>query len=368
MQLNQFNYNQLDGAQAPLNVGCAEVYVKPQRDNIANALAQAGAYAADQLGYHVRPTFKRAVIPLSRGFPLELQTLKLPTGGYLQAIGRRATTLIQAAAPVVYSDGDGDGFNDLATITIANTTVDASQIQVFFTVANGAPQAADELWQIEPLMVRKSGNTATITGHMSLFALPSIWALPYTPPNYVVKNNADSNDPLNYVTTVDVYRVYPDSTNAVTLWGDDWLTSCNEGNCDTFTQASCARIYDAKLGVVQIRPNGCVCGRDYYSYSQVEIYYYAGYPLDLLMNVDRNLEQAIVWLSNIMMPQKVCEFCERISNMWAELNSAIPDNAVPPGLWSTPYGVNKLGAVRAYKVFERMANGMGGKMTMGVRP
>lgn len=367
MQMNQFNYNQLAGAQAPLNVGCAEVYVKPERDFIANALVQAGAYAADQLGYHVRPTYHRAVIPLSRGYPLELQTLKLPKGGYLQSIGQRATSVIQAGAAVVYSDSDGDGFNDLATITVA-TTVNVTQIQAFFTVASGAPSAANEQWQIEPLQVRMSGGNAIITGHMSLFALPSIWALPYLPPNYTVKNDKNSNDPASYVTTVDIYRVYPDSTNAVTLRGDDWLTSCNEGNCDTFTQSSCARIADAKLGSVQIRPSSCVCGLDYYAYSQVEIYYLAGYPLDVNMNVDRNLEQAIVWLANILMPQKPCDYCERVLNMWSFHQQEIPDSAVPPGMWSQPYGVNKRGAVQAYKVFERAGIGQGGKMTMGMRP
>lgn len=362
----QFNFNQLAGAQAPLNLYCKQVSVRPDTDFIANALDNAGQYAAGQLGFYARPTYQRAVLSLGNGHPLEQQTLKLPNGGYLQSIGQRATTVIQANAAVVYSDSDGDGFNDLATITVA-TTVAAGQIEVFFRVANGAPSAANELWRIEPLNVQISGGNAIITGHMSLFALPSIWLMPYTPPNYVTKNAQDSNDPLNYVTQVDVYRVYPDSTNAVTLRGDDWLVSCNEGNCDTFEQTSCARIYNSELGLVQIRPSTCGCWGDYLAYNQVEIYYLAGYPLDANFNVNRRLEQAIVRLANTLMPQKPCEYCDRILNMWTNDTFDVPVDQVPVGLWGAPYGSQKRGAIQAYKVFCEMALGQGGKATMGVR-
>ncbi|TXH48259.1 MAG: hypothetical protein E6Q97_25080 [Desulfurellales bacterium] len=335
-----------------------EVYNQPDREIIADALYSAVQTFIEYAHYYPKPTWVVAErVPFGRGTPWQRQILHTKYG-YLVEFGARATTLIQANATVVYSDSDGDGIDDTATITVT-TTVDADEIEVFFRTADGAPGAADERWQIEPLTVTKSGNTATITGHRALFVdYNDVWNTPWTPPNFVNRYAGSTATAGDFVTAVDVYRVYADSTDAVQLLTDSWLDCCGSSDYSTFnSEDGVVQIVDSVNGSFRLRADSLTCWR------QPElalISYRAGYPMSGgYMN--RQLETALIRFANTLMGEDLCSYCDRTRSLWDNDRQAMPAELLTPNLIGNPFGIMR-GQLEAWRIVRDKALGAGGKL------
>lgn len=352
-----WHFNQAKGQGAPLKEG-RDVYIQQERDDIARALNIAVEKSIPYLGFYPRPTYLTEVIPLSTGVPFQMQTLRT-SWKHLEAFGERAVTLIQANAPIVYSDVGSIGADDTATITVP-TTVSASEIQVFFRVADGAPGAADELYEIEPLTVTIVGANAVITGPRALFVKPStIWNVPYTYDggNFAERNYADTAAAAGFVTMVDVYRVYTDATNAVSVVSDDAWTSGLDVATSTLTTAA-ARIVDARLGIFQVRPT---CTNCMGVPSQVSVKYKAGLPL-VRGRMHPTMEEALIRFSNTLMGQKITCLYEYPENKWEYDRQAMPAELLQPPDVQNPFGITR-GQIHAWRVMMDMAIAGGGKIT-----
>lgn len=358
-----WHFAQVTGTDAPLNEACP-VYVQPNRDMIARSLYNAYSRIQEKLTYSLQPTWHVDRIRIGHGSPLVLQSLRTDWT-QVQAIGMRATTLIDADAAVVYSASNTAlTADDTATITVATTVTDVSEIQVFFRTADGAPGAADARWQIAPLTVTLSGGNAIITGHRSLFVQPQIWRTPYIGVNQVTRNEALTTDAADFVTLVDVYRVYPDATNAVTLVTDPALAwCCNNANYTTdVTQAGVAWLEDARLGIYRVRLDD-MCRRRGVEY--VELHYLAGCPLSY-QDMDSELATAMVHLSNILMPQTPCEICNQANASYQADNATLIRSAGRGGAFvnekPSPFGM-QVGAHRAWEIVDNRRITRAGKLT-----
>lgn len=341
-------------------------YLQPARDDIARSLYEAVEAWVGYSLYYPRPTYVTERIDLRGGDPYQLQTLRL-TWKHLVAFGSRGTSVISAGAAVTYSASAGSPVDDIATIgPIATNITDASEIQVFFQVADGAPGAADERYEIEPLTVTISGGNVTITGHRALFVLPNkIWDMPYLVDsgNYAAKNTADTGDATDFVTAVDVYRVYTDTTNAVQVVSDGRYLNCDCSGSNTLTTAG-ARIYDARQSIVQFCASDCGCSGPY---EAVNVNYLAG--LALVNNrVAPDIEKSLVRLANTYMWQKPCSLYEEVHNKWADDRNPTPQELLQPGDAQNPFGI-KQGQIAAWRGLNRPSRtiGQGGKLTMNVR-
>lgn len=338
----------------------AELYVQSERDMIANALYEAGQMMSDVLGFFPRPHWTSERIFLGRGAWYDLQPHNL-SHGYIQEFGVRTTSLIQAGVSVVYSDSNSDGTDDTVTITVT-TSVDAGEIAVFFRVADGAESAGHEHWEIEPLTVTVSGGVATITGSRYLFVHPAnIWAKPYEQPNFNVKEAGNTQGTAAFVTAVDVYRVYSDSTSAATMNSDPiWCYGCSTSLGTNTTSVGTGRILDSRLSIVQVRPSSCcsTCGT---WPETVDVYYKAGYPL-ANGKMDRRLEQALIRLANTLIPYQPPTFNDRTLNMWKEDRQYVQQGQVMEKDLS-PFGNLMRGRVEAWSLIKRMALGSGSKAT-----
>lgn len=373
MQISPWAFNQLagPGEGAGLTEPGKNVWVLPDWNDLSFAITRALTKIPDQLHFYPRPVYLYERIPLGRGVPYQLQSLKTRYG-YIQEIGQRAVTALESGAAVVYSDEDGDGVDDTGTVTIVllSTPPSASEIQIFFTVADiGLPSAAvaDERYQIEPATVQVSGNTVTITAHISYFVLPSLWRLPYLAPNYNPhqKNVLDSADSANYVTTVDVYRVYSDATNAVTLRRRK--RSCANCEWEWETAAGVADIEDSLLGLFNLYEAECRCWRGGWQY--VDLYYYAGYPIpnynttspDVLYTGDPDpaLTEAIVRLANCEQAREPNTFTNEIATRWQQDNKL--EKFVGEPMNKTPLGA-KIGQQAAWDIISTYSLGTGGAM------
>lgn len=366
MQISPWWWNQFAGLGdlAPLSTGGANVWVQPDWDDLGAAISDAIELFAVNLGFYPRPVYLTERIPLGRGRPYELQSLRT-TYGHIQAIGTRGTTLLQAGVAVVYSDTDGDGVNDRGTVQFAYASApDESEIQMFFTVADinlpGA-QAADERYQIEPATVVVSGGNITLTAHAAFFGQPELWRQPYIAPNYNPqnKNVLDTQDAANFVTEVDVYRVYPDETNAVTLRRRQ--PDCTNCQWEWYTAAGVANIEDSRLGTFNLSEADCGCWRGGWKY--VDISYYAGYPLNRYGQPEPSLTRALIRLTNqsTMQPRQPNTF----NNVIAQRDQS--DNLFPSfgnssaPLEMTPFGGTN-GAVAAWNMVKRYMIPEGGAL------
>lgn len=376
---DEFVFNQILG-QGIESRECP-VYIQDNRDDIARSIADALAMAAGRFGYYPRPVWfplndpgdlgdgtdvsGYEPIELGTGWPRSRQTLQT-RWGYLQAFGTRATTLIEADVDVAYSTLPNSGNNNLMIATISVTTdVDAREIQVFFRTADGAEYGGSPLWQIEPLKVSKSGNVTTITGSRALFVNPqTVWNVPYESPNYNVIHSGINSQTTDFVTKVDVYRVYNDTTNACRLvyWDE-----CNQTEGYI---AMTPRIVNRRLGTFEAHLPIGTCIPDYAYPTAVEVRYYAGYPLSgaftsTLANatIDPALAERYIRLGNtfMSMEQSLCSFCKRTQSRFvSDLEKSLQYGNNPQ---YNGFGYLN-GQVRMAEFVAANALGRGGRLTM----
>lgn len=350
-----WRFNQDAGQGAPLNQ--CQVYIQDDREQIVESLLEAKAMVERYLGYFHRPTWHVDQIPFGGGSPWQLQTLSMTHSKFIEW-GQRAATLIQAGVAVTYSDPDGDGVNELATVTV-NTTVDVNEIEIFFQVADGAPTAGDARYQIEPVMVTASGGVVTIKGHRALFTKPNtIWAVPFAPsdPNYLTRNYADTALTTGFVTAIDVYRVYNDSTIQAQILSDPLFDPTSTDPGVTVVNAVDARITNAALGIFQVRfPCWSDCHPPYPQYAKV--YYRSGLPL-VFGQPNMTILRAIIRLANAGMYRKLCSFCPETATIWAEDREEAVASQRHVG---NPFGTLK-GQVGAWLNVLAMAEAQGGAL------
>ena len=170
--------------------------------------------------------------------------------------GQRAVTLLDTDAVPVFSDEDGDTFDETVTITLATTLTDECEIKVYFDGHNGEPE-----WEIRP------ARTKEITGGVFI---ATFWAWQFIDPAYweALPTHANDGTPaVNldgavYVAQVDIYREYndPTATSAIFYWEPEpgalagSICDCCGGTgcvrCTLTEQEGCAHIRNAELGIL----------------------------------------------------------------------------------------------------------------------
>lgn len=334
-----WRFNQILGTGVP-STSCS-VYVTGDREQVARALSQAYLKFSAYLSYFPSPRWFEETISLKRSVPWTRQELRTRYG-YIEAFGQRGSTLIQANVPVVYSDQDGDGVNDTATISVV-TAIDEDEVQLFFRTADGALTAGDTRYQIDNLLVSAAAGTVTLKGHRALFVSPAlIWDIPYIGANRVTRNAADPTSAAGFVTTVDVYRVYNDTTTPLQVISDPIFTQSNALNT-SLTNTGTARIIDSQIGLFMPRVDDCCCEVEYAE--SVRVYYKSGYPLQF-GRMDDQLLEGIVRLANTLMPRKLCTFCDQTREVWEEDRE---NGEAVKELANNPFGIKK-GQMFAWQV------------------
>ena len=245
------------------------------REDLALTIASAEDDLEKEIGFPLAPTWREDIVRYPahyrRGALLSVANAPVTTlRGRVTNPGRRAVAAVKLAAAVVYSDEDGDGFYETATVTAATTLTDALQICAFT-----AGTAGDETWEIRPPRTRTiSGGNVVLTFWSWQMIRPELW-----------EEFPTSNDDLraidlaglaatppvttNVVTTVDVYRVYTDASQVASrfLWGPrvspnvllqhDVVDVCAVVNCESCEltqQDGCLTIRDSRRGVVVPSP------------------------------------------------------------------------------------------------------------------
>lgn len=356
------------------------------RDEIARTIADAETMLTEWLGYkpgvdwivddHV--TYPRPANPnvynMFGATPRGQWAQVRANFGYVQMGGVEAKTLIQAAAAVVYTDTNSDGYFETATIQVNTTVTAADEIAVYYPGHSG-----DAAWQVRPITVSIAGGVATIVCRREQLVIEDILEA------FVAQaaNGVDNND---FLPTVDVYRRYNDPSSQVSLrWqAGGWAGFCaNCGDVDDGTcvacgstiQAGCMAVQNSRLGLVAVQPAtwDAVNGRFSLSYfgqcrapDNLRLSYRAG-AIDSslpspLITVPPVWARAISYLALSMMDRPLCA-CESIrayTARWSE-DLAASSQTQSGGtqtfnlyndLLNNPFGTTR-GAIYAWRLVQR---------------
>lgn len=376
MQIPLPHFQQMNGALAPLTGGCDKVWDQDARELLAWTMMQAEELIANELRFWPAPKFitEDEIAFGLEGVRRDWQNAEVETKWkYIEAFGTEQLTLLQDEATVTYLDRDSDPLGRQETAEIGTAQLygtlpacaNPCDVAVFFRVEDGAEDDAHPSWEIRPLKVDIDGSTMTIRGESSLFIRPDLWALTEAE----CRGSGDKNawvhdfDISNLVSKVDVYCRTVNTTLPLTLQWDN-VCGCASSPCEHSTQTGCAYRTNKKLGHFVPRPatgaNQWTAPTYCHPPESVLANYRAGYPLDSRCQMNQNLERAIVKLTNVLLPEPPCGYCDAAKVRWE--NDRKPVDPLTPEAAALPWDLYAQGALEAWRLIKRLAIGRGGKI------
>lgn len=338
MQIDPAHFNGVASATIfPLENKCSDIWFRwdwQASDSVSwESLAQQIKIAEDDIKAYLRfspaPDWEAVdVRPWERyhrkelyglGYDSRLEpTTVQPSYDYIISPGRRAVTEILAGAVVTYSDPDGDGFNELATISAATSLTDTREIKLYFAGKGGARE-----WEIRPIKSKViSGGIVTFKVNSWQLVKPTKRELP---PVLGGAEGLDLLDSANYVTTLDIYREYTDTTaiSAEMFWASNCGICGGVGcaSCSLSTKTGCLRIISVNPSQVQVFPASY--SSDLSSWAQeswptgqdpvqVNLWYKAGFQDNEYLAgrsydpLSHSYAQAIAWLATARLERPFC--------------------------------------------------------------
>jgi hypothetical protein len=202
------------------------------REEILEQIYIAEQEIAEFLGHDVAPTFitnepHRYPKPYD---PMLHSSGGLNTGGFDKSVeikkafaiqpGQRAVSLIGTAtttgSSLDYTDEDGDGYIETATVTLPTTETETCELRCFVPGMGG-----EDAWEIRtPRRKYLSGGNIVFEFDIWLFLNPDLDARYPDEDSY---RALDYTDTANLLASVDIYRVYVDNTaeSARFYWESD---------------------------------------------------------------------------------------------------------------------------------------------------
>lgn len=324
------------GRQVYYSGGCDDIWYKydwqaadkVSHMQLAIQIATAEAQIANFLGSFVAP---RWVNEEAHVYPRPYRAAYYGTGratrdlkmiktryGELISIGRRSTVLIGTAitsgSSLQYIDNDGDGFAELARVSVPTTLTDVSQIKVYYPGFG-----ADPRWEIRDAIKKEiaSGYFVAYFHSWNLIA-PELYD---QPPVDGDRPPIDVGTTANFLTTVEVYREFSDNTlPGVTFYWSNY-GDCLDTPCQDSAQGGCAQIKDARRGIVSPYPasydssSGAWVAEGWsegHEPDRLTISYQAGFRSSTFLAgfdtepLDGNLAQAVAYLATARLERPLC--------------------------------------------------------------
>lgn len=335
LQLDPYHFNGITSDLRRNAFACEDTWYqhnwqgsgKISRESLATALRQAEDVVSEYLQWYPVPQWVEEEVPIPGYYKTEMWSPFNSNGraksvvaswGMVQEVGRKTSALIGNAA-TVFSDADGDGFNETVTVTIATTVTDTDEIHLYYPGHSGRDD-----WEIRPVdSITIAAGVATIVFQKYLIPL---WNLVETIP---APGDAhiliDGDDDTNFLATVDVYRVYADPSQHITLYYDP-SEDCTAVPCEETTVTGCLVIKNSRLGILSFSRADWDAGytRKYFAYNPVKgrIYYRAG-KRDTRMEypnrqMDTNLERMISFYALSLLDTEMCG-CTNTRNIWQHM-------------------------------------------------
>lgn len=375
--IHPFHANQLISATYMPSLTCGSVWFqyswqdasRISREDIAMAISMAEIRIANEVGYNLLPDW----IPLGNGSPERLRFDRpgLPelfsrsgttVRGQLRSIqlrkgwviggGKRVKTGIETAI-ITRSDEDGDGYSETCTVTVGTSVTDPDEIKLYYPGESGADE-----WEIRPITVSISASVATIKFKVWQVVDPDLQEA-------LDAASIDAETALNFLTTVDVYRVYNDPQTQVQMLfeEDGGLCACNSSNCiacQLDTQGGCLYKRDERLGIVSVVPATWSSSDSAFSLNdwtacrapdQARIYYYSGWQDPQAdrpkSDMDPFWEKAVAYYAASLLEKDGCD-CSNAMEFIYHMRSDVSRVEPGKGSWVTTIAQlsNRLGTTK----------------------
>lgn len=330
---------------------------------------------------HHRPDVFRRSGRNVRGMRLSVITdfAKVIAGGQraVELIGQATT----AAGSLAYTDEDGDGFAETATIVLSTsyTSTQVKSIKAYFYVGG------DQRWEIRPARAKAiAGGNVVMTFWSWLLIDPETQGQFPTSDGF---GAIDLSTTANFVDNVYVYLEYVDDTDtsAEFYWEPypggiaiSGICSCCSGDgcpaCEYSTQTGCLHVRDAERGIVVPQAatydaSNTQWSSDAFSVCRdpefVKIWYLAGEYEDRYLNgalldpLSDYWAHAIAWLATTKLERPFCS-CGNVvahaQHLKDDLAFTGTDTAyqVDPSALSNPFGTRR-GAIMAWQRVSKFA-------------
>lgn len=316
---------------AVLNMGCGVLWQQDQRHFLATAIAKAESrMEADRwLGFPLKRKYYSAR-------QMEYQSPFL-LGKHLRGVGVETTTYISTENLALSAGGV---INEPVIITKAVTFTDVNELIICYP---------NTLYKIRPSYIDITGGVATIHIPRSRLLKPQYFK------NYADElDRPDYNVDSNFLTTVDLYRNYLNtSTGANLVWwrytgnlachDSVWSTPCEpSGACADVRQLACPYIINQRMGKIQLEPATFSTSWTKSSYAilrrpdGIEINYMRGF-YDRYATMDETIQRAIIAWAHNNLPDRYCVRCEIAVKYWQDDNKPI-EPAIRIGSGTSTWG------------------------------
>jgi len=369
----------------PASASCAAIWYQyawqnvdaVSREDLAEAIQQAEADIAKELGFFVAPSWVEeererwtfthpsdhrfdsniGLIPRGLRKTVRTQWAKLFSGGI------RATNEIAVPTtvpPLTWTWGDSDGDLEDDILTIGNITftadgvavTDPCEVAVYF-----AGHGADERYRIRPITVDIAAGTIVISRW--LLVLPALWERQQA--------EIDGLVDANFVDEVDIYRLWNDPSQQVQFeWEPLADESCDDGVvCGYTAQDGCLGVRDHRRGLIVPYPalysDTTWTGTEFTlnrEPDRVQLWYRCGEVLEDCEMI-RFWQRAIAYYATALLHREVCgcEALERFIAYWREPPSLEYELYQDRAL-SNPFGPQR-GAVFAWDKVQQNLIGRG---------
>lgn len=333
------------------------------RDELAQAINTAEKRMANACGFFLGPTWVQGeehVWPLpERGAQTQYPEFKTDWG-HLIEFGLEKWDLIGLyESPITYTDTDGDGCMDWATVTITlgspyylyYTSPSSCQVCEIAVVPHGKDPRVRE-WRIRPLQFTHLGaGTYRIEGPRWMFVNPDEWLT-----NEVIPSDEDAA----FLNAVDVYCHYNyPYRQGIYIWRDTNCVPCSED-----TQHTCNTIIRSRTGHFYAKPAdySTTLGWQDAEWPSCEVpdllrvWYLSGYrdhvtgPCDWM---GADVKEAIVSLANVYLVDAPCG-CEFSVERYAHDREEQEINSIDAAMANTLFGSSARGAIKAYSFIKNL--------------
>lgn len=288
----------------PSQAGCDDIWTEQKRRTVQEALYQAQVMIEELVGFFLKPTYVWGLLDdavyQEQRF-IDQQQLSHSYGfhtryKHLLEFGKGTLATLQSGASVSH-------ITDPSVIGPLSVTIGSiDEVKVYHPGSNR---------EIKPSSMTYSGGNLII----------------FIPRCRLVKESLLSQadalqyvDTTNFVTTVDVKRLYTDTTDNGNLVKPH---TCSSGSlcfcrCNEFTQAACGYLKDRVTGNIDFVPALYSDGSwtspssRYCAYPFARLYYKSG-----LRSVTSLIEHAVVRLAHTIMPYQPCS-CSVLEDYWRD--------------------------------------------------
>lgn len=353
------------------------------REDIAQAIADAEDRIAQYTRFKLAPDFviderrswPRSPVPelyASRMWNARQQNSAVKTEwAHVISGGVRGSTVVQTGAGVVYTDTDGDGYKETATIAVNTTITDPSEIRLFYPGESGAIE-----WEIRPIKVTFANGVATIRARREQFVNPGLI-------EGFSARGVDGMDDPSFLATVDVYRVFHDPSQQIQFLWESQPSMCGCGSlscttCYLMAQFGCMLVRDYRTGMVTASSATWNSATQVFESSplsvgrapdKVRMWYRAGYRDQTqarpMLDMKPAWARAVTYFATALLNRPMCS-CQNLQaqmEYWQDDMSKIQVSQstsenfqVDRSLLSNPFGMSR-GAIHAWRTFQREAIG-----------